>query len=169
MRLEDVDPEVLSQLTHWLYTHEIRLDEFANLQPSCAHIDLPVLKLAKLWSLADRCLIPLLQNQITNIIYLWVSHHACKSPAHFLSLASYLYSNECSSDSPLRRLIIRHTSTIPTEILEDLVSSLPEEMVRDVLICTAKLGEERAKLFKQGLPWGCMYGRLLVDQKDYHV
>jgi hypothetical protein len=97
MRLEDVESETFGKLVYWLYTQQIDEGELLNsitglprdtptlilragstgsVTPSVSTtvvtafpqvIDL--IAMAKLWTLAERCLIPALQNQVIVLLY----------------------------------------------------------------------------------------------------
>jgi hypothetical protein len=67
MTLEDVEGEVFGCMVHWFYTQKVETQRVGT------HADdLP--KLVKLWVLAERCIIPRLQNAALEYIYRYFSN-----------------------------------------------------------------------------------------------
>ncbi|KAG0649789.1 hypothetical protein D0Z07_3841 [Hyphodiscus hymeniophilus] len=69
MRMEDVQGRSFGTLVHWLYTKEIDVKEEDIIDLMPFDIDaFKSLMLARLWTLARRCVIPSLQNQVMELL-----------------------------------------------------------------------------------------------------
>ena len=69
MRLEDLDVSTFGALVHWLYTQEI--EEGFGYATNSKHVKVKhfdFIAHAKLWKLAERALIPSLQNKVMDVI-----------------------------------------------------------------------------------------------------
>jgi hypothetical protein len=84
--------------------------------------------LAKLWVLADKLLIPSLQNQVIHKIDAIAAH----SSEVYTKPMNYVYSNT-SANTPLRRLFVLYcTRELGTEEYSVCADDLPKEMLDDV-------------------------------------
>lgn len=89
--------------------------------------------LTKLWVLADKLLIPRLQNQVIHK----VDAIAADSCEVYTKPMNYVYSNS-SANSPLRRLfVLYYTRELGAEEYSVCADDLPEEMLVDGQLCSA--------------------------------
>jgi hypothetical protein len=95
MDLEDIDPAVFALFVNWLYAQKVLSDQEDD-QPSLPH-------LISLWMLADRFLVPKLQNQAL-IAYDRTRVALNQRPAS--RTVGHIYKNT-SPDSLLRKYIIQ--------------------------------------------------------------
>ena len=132
MHLDDVEPEVFGLFIHWIYYQDIPNEPT---QPGY------LLNVARLWVMAQRFLIPRLQNAAIQILnrgfYLgiYTGHQ---------SLAPFLW--ELGKDNPMTRLFIDSLAHYDNTFLESFDSYIPAEMGLEVLKimkkdckCTSKM------------------------------
>ena len=125
MRLEDIEAKPFGMLVHWLHTQSLsdcvkETDESTKL-----------LLLAKLWTLAGRCLIPALQDLTSNWVRGLVVMCAGDEP-RFRDFIHYAYETK-EENTALKRiaadkLALQVEMTVFGEVLRDL----PEGMLMDV-------------------------------------
>lgn len=96
MDLDDVEPDVFELVVNWLYTQDITLASATN----------PTLpQLAQCWTLADRFLIPDLQNHAMTRIWSRVESRKPDIPfQEWQSFLKYVYRDEVVGDNPLMKL-----------------------------------------------------------------
>jgi hypothetical protein len=113
------------------------------------------LRLAKLWTLAKRFLIPGLQNVAIETLFTQIR----KGNANELkSLCDYIYSRE--DENPLRNMVVHVFAYFDLENpFVEMLDELPDGMVKDV-----------AKVLKRFYCELTSYNRIQIDNaKDYHV
>jgi BTB/POZ domain len=95
MTLEDLDPTIFGFLVHWLYTKKVTIQESTDGKEWKAMSDL--------WLLAQRSLIPQLQNDA--MIKL---HDRLKTLPNLqmVSFSLYVYNSPETEDTPLRKLAV---------------------------------------------------------------
>ena len=97
MEMEDINSDVVGLLIHWLYTQNIEFDEEDEAPDSVANL----LPLAKLWTLADLCLIPTLQNAAATLIHPLLK---CAESTAVKEFSEYAYETE--GNIQLKRMIV---------------------------------------------------------------
>jgi hypothetical protein len=128
MTLPDIDADSFGILVHWFYTQQIDLDSKDR--------DANILPLAKLWSLAERCLITKLQNSIMDRLRLLVEFAEKQNLKDFLH-----YAYETKEKSPLKRLAAdRMAWTTTAQALGAWIENehLPEGMLIDIVMSLKK-------------------------------
>ncbi|PVH87826.1 hypothetical protein DL98DRAFT_581062 [Cadophora sp. DSE1049] len=103
MRLEDVEVETFGVLVHWMYTGEIKagLGSFTNDKGAQ---DYDLTKLAKVWKLAERVLMPRLQN--ATIIDMFINRKLA-GDGSLVKVANFVFPNQSEPPSNLRKLIFQ--------------------------------------------------------------
>jgi hypothetical protein len=127
--LEDTTEEVFALFSRFIYTLSLEgdLGDKVNAAPN----------LCKLWVLAEKLLIPRLQNQVIDRI------EATRDEFNVIYPYSvkYVWENT-ASDSPLRRLFIRHCAWV---LDGSWFRSHPEELPHEALIEICSLLREEVK------------------------
>jgi hypothetical protein len=93
MTLDDVDSELFGLLVHWFYTEEVFIKDLEvvnNKTISQECLDKISILLANLWLLADRFLIPLLQNNIMDVL---LSSNWSSTSEGVFDFVLYIYEN----------------------------------------------------------------------------
>lgn len=129
MRLEDVDVNTFGALVHWLYTQEIE-DGFGYTTNSkdVTVEDLDFIAHANLWKLAERALIPSLQNKVMDVM---LRNARYTSNENILNFVYFLGSGEL--EAPLGRLAIYlMTWEYAGKRFADMADSLTPEMLLKV-------------------------------------
>jgi hypothetical protein len=125
-KLEDTAATAFTLFVQWLYTRKIE-----EVTKSEHFIGEYFHALTRLWVLADKLLIPCLQNQAIDAIDEWRKAHNMIAVHDF----KYAYQNT-SDDSPLRRLFVQHCVwNLTSETFKLPEYKFPEEMLRDLCTC----------------------------------
>lgn len=145
--LEETDPKVFGIFVNWLYTQEIVApDEYPA---TSSH-------LVRLWVLADRMLVPKLQDDaLEEFDKLRVEHRLRLSGGTI----QYIYDNTVDG-SPLRRYVVALEATGYKDMPEDFVD-LPQFFPREMLVDMIKYLTKRP-----ATPWVKFAKKEL---RDYHV
>ena len=142
MTLDDVEGEVFGCMVHWFYTEEVELsaDEFSGVR------DLP--KLGKLWILAERCLIPDLQNDALALIHriLWGdifidgAFPGDPYPDSLKQLINVVYNPDAGGEQHdvLRKLLMDFWAFQPSNILEEWIPHMPQALIVGVTLALSK-------------------------------
>jgi hypothetical protein len=111
MRLEDVEGNIFGLLVHWMYKQEVEQRHEIGLLPA-----------GKLWSLADRFMIPELQNSL--IIMIRELIIATKSPSEIAALIVVAYQSKIRT--PLRMVVADGLSLGAPAILQKFLGEVQE-------------------------------------------
>ncbi|KAG9228230.1 hypothetical protein BJ875DRAFT_478002 [Amylocarpus encephaloides] len=101
MRLEDVDPAVFGLLIHWVYHQKFDLPRVEGKE---GKVSADYEKLAELWILAQRTLMPALQNHVVDIFFGSLSDEVLWNGSNFGRLMELAGENDPTS--PLSQLAI---------------------------------------------------------------
>lgn len=96
MTIEDIESSAFGLLVHWIYTQSLKQDQ-GNDSPS-------VVLLAKVWSLAERFIMPRLQNVAIDQFRLGLDRVA--DLIIFERLATFAYGKDLAKDNPIRKLTV---------------------------------------------------------------
>ncbi|TVY87472.1 hypothetical protein LAWI1_G006420 [Lachnellula willkommii] len=129
--LPDTDPIVFGILVEWAYSQRVMM--------STTETRNDLFTLMKLWVLADRCLIPRLQNE--TLVYLEARRAALSGTLPRLDTFTYLYDNTAHR-SPLRQYfahlasngMVNDGSQRP-ELTSKVSKRLPHLMLVDIITC----------------------------------
>lgn len=142
--LEDVEPAIFALLVGWIYSQTV--------PPQDAYI--PRSALCALWVLADRLLIPKLQNEVIVALDIASTHFTSARPTGAASTWVY---QKTTSRSPLRRYLTHLVAAAPPNSKEPKLELYPTELLIDVIrfmrendfksISCAKFTEEQLKQF----------------------
>lgn len=138
MRIEDIESSVFGLLIHWVYTHDLKGKVLVG-APS-------MLTLAKLWTLAERFLMPRLQNAVVDEMYR--SRGQLTHPLAFMDCVgflpspskphsnllqiNYVYSGD-GKEHPLKQIVVERLAYEHVGIWREKSKDLPQEFVLDVL------------------------------------
>jgi ADP-dependent phosphofructokinase/glucokinase len=126
LQLEEVEGEIFGIFANWLYTQTIE-DENAKV-PSAD-------QLIQLWILADRLLVPTLQNQALLVLD---KQRQGGAPGSRPSSRNYNYAYEYTKDnSPLRLYIIEYCVLDKQNRIHN-TASYPHQMLVDIINATRK-------------------------------
>jgi len=130
--LEDVSEETAQFLVQWIYHQTLTI---AQLDNGGAYIRKEWRDLVHLWVLADKLLIPRLQNVVLRYLY-QVMIRIKTTP---FSIIPYVYEHT-TSNSPLRRFVVDYcASKLKPEKLQKFPQDFPSEMVTDLAIVWANM------------------------------
>lgn len=128
MRLEDVDPAVFGLLVHWVYHQKFDLPRVEGKE---GNFSADYEKLAELWILAQRTLIPALQNHVVDVIFGSLSRQVLWDGSNFGRLMEL--AGENGPTSPLSRLAI-NTVVYSCDLFFDAqVSSTPSSLAISIM------------------------------------
>jgi hypothetical protein len=129
MRLDDVDPVVFGFVVEWIYTQDFK-DRSA----------LQYIEALKLWILADRLLIPALQNKAMDVIVtiyntLYV-HGICLQHSGTWCV-NLVYNTKC--ETMLKKVTAeKFAFGISSDLLEEWRPVLPQEMAMDIMMAYSR-------------------------------
>jgi hypothetical protein len=123
MGMQDVTSEIFGQLNHWLYTKNIE---------NCEDI----LVLGHLWILAERCLIPALQNQVMDLIR--KSFDKLPPTSEKLKALIKLVYDAEEQHEMLRKAIFDKCAFSPSDWLGTMIPHLPQNLLIDVTKALSK-------------------------------
>jgi len=140
IELEDVYPDEFNLLVTWVYERQVAL-KIGN--------SADLLVAARLWNLAERCLMPTLQNTAMEIIWTFISGwylcwlgdeiesvdeselYSWAPPEEFIRLA---YSTKLEG-TPLKRLVVdKFAWQTDTNVMKECCQQVPREVGMDVLV-----------------------------------
>lgn len=148
MIIDDIDGELFSYLAHWIY-HQVVEDDKSKTRDH--------LTLVKLWQLAERFLIPTLQNHIIGILYEWfAAPRRIYGPT--LRVLNYVYAEQPSTTEPLRRLFVASFSHHAIQ-WQNSTSAFPRAFMGDVA--------SYLKVIHDKIP--AFYRPSMQDVSDFHV
>lgn len=138
MTLEDVDSKVFGLLVHWMYTKEVYVREAGGEFCAAAHgtkvsYTTNIFPLADLWFLAERFLMPILQNNtIQKLCH--ILHH--QNRIALLPLVRHIYDNDqIEAGHTLKNLTLKFLSEFANqESLASWHEKLPREAVWDLML-----------------------------------
>jgi len=134
---------------HWLYFQQLDILDHVNWEPK-DEIDRD-LALPRLYILADKLLIPRLQNSIIQIMH----QHVQENKLLLINTLEYVYDNT-SSGSLLRRFILHLCACyMPPERYSELSEKVPKEMLFELAAAYATKFqvEDAEKAFGMGTNW----------------
>jgi hypothetical protein len=145
--LKDITPGTFSLLVQWLYTQKLDYDNGSN------GVTGP--DLVRLWVLADRLLLPRLQNAAMNLVeVILMTKNIIPIPLHMLS---YIYKNTLD-DIPLRRFFVDVcASNLRDSHFLEKSNEFPHRMLIDLAIAL------KAKMTKSGYKAG------VRNMAEFHV
>jgi hypothetical protein len=123
MTIDDIDSAAFGLLVHWLYTQGLRDREGEDIPTA--------LLLAKVWVLAGRFIMPLLQNFAMDRFR--TSLVSSDDWPILLSVISYAYEVDKPEHSPLRNLIVERFAFGRRENWLDQMDKVPQSFVIDVI------------------------------------
>lgn len=132
------DGDVVQLLVSWIYTHKLELEPLSAAEvqqaPKAEQIRIRSRHssyLAKLWVLADKLLMPRLQNEV---IECFCKSNASTGCCFSIPIVRYIYENT-NENSRLRKFLLYQTETIGplSEEVADRCHELPPEFFFDVL------------------------------------
>jgi hypothetical protein len=130
MRLPDVEGKMFGLIVHWIYRQEIEGGHNIGLLPA-----------AKLWTLADRFMIPELQNSVIPIIRELIV--AEKQSLWDLLLFAY----KSKLNTPLKMMVADRLSLLSPQLLRNYFDGVQDELGLEVV---AGLAMEVAVAFSTG-------------------
>lgn len=120
-KLEDVTEAAARLLVNWFYTQQLDIEGYGASSPEKRQEDMA---LCQLWVLADKLLVPQLQNQtIRTMVDLRVKTNIIPT----LSL-EYIWANT-SPGNPLRRLLVHQCATLAPSCYFNYSTRYPQEML----------------------------------------
>ncbi|CAG8950236.1 hypothetical protein HYFRA_00008474 [Hymenoscyphus fraxineus] len=119
--MEDVSPGAFALFVDWIYTQQIPCDERLHYRKATEN-------LVGLWLLADRCLVPKLQNQALVVL----DRERRRLNYRLASSAAQVY-EETSVDSPFRRYFVLVVATAVINESIETSAGMPREMLVDVI------------------------------------
>jgi hypothetical protein len=130
-QLDDFDPAAVHFLVLWLYTQNLELYQLSVEAPADMKLmSKESLASSNLWVLADKLLIPRLQNLVINSIE--KIRKKQNAVATWPSNLNYIYSNT-TAESPLRRLIVHYCATDLGTGSYSTHNQFPKEMLLDII------------------------------------
>jgi hypothetical protein len=157
--LDDFDSDAVHFLVLWLYTQKLEPCQLSVEGPADPTLrekqQKENLALSNLWVLADKLLIPRLQNLVINSI------DKIRQKQNMIAGSSanlnYIYSNT-TPESQLRRLIVHHCATnLSIGTFSTSGDIFPKEMLLDIITFLANSHPTRSSLASKR------------DMKDYEV
>jgi hypothetical protein len=148
-RLEDVPEGAVQMLVQWFNVRKLNTDQVGEKKTPV----LRTLELCTLWVLADRLLIPRLQNEVVHELHA----HLIRTEMVPTSSLNYLYENTLNG-SPIRRLLLYHCAAgLSATNLASLCRELPKKMILELAV-------QLIKTVENGLPKAMMTeGMKMVD------
>jgi hypothetical protein len=136
MTLDDVDSKLFGLLVHWFYTEDVFIKDLEvvnNKTISQECLDKNSILLANLWLLADRFLIPLLQNNIMDVL---LSSNWSSTSEGVFDLVLYIYeSTEHGSPCEIKKFTTFLLSeVVDRKIIRAWKDPLPRELLLDFSI-----------------------------------
>lgn len=128
MRLEDVDPVVFGLLVHWVYHQKFQLPRVEGKE---GKLSADYEKLAELWILAQRMLMPALQNHVVDDIFNSLSEHVLWDGSNFGRLMELAGDNDPTS--PLSQLAINTVVYSCALFFDAQVSSTPPSLAVSIM------------------------------------
>ncbi|CZT46405.1 uncharacterized protein RSE6_06829 [Rhynchosporium secalis] len=138
-QLKDVDPDVFRMLVQWFYTRPLKvydIDDADDIDMFEAHrrLEEQDLHLAQLWVLADRLLVPGLQNEIVDILQKFQRTARLASTLWI----PFVYENTAAG-SPLRKLAVDYALfCLDSAVFRKHAQNFPPEMLLEFAMATAK-------------------------------
>ena len=154
--MDDFDPDAVHFLVLWLYTQKLEPYQLSVEEPpDMERRSKESLALSNLWVLADKLLIPRLQNLVINSID--KIRHKLNEIATSSANLNDIYSNS-TPNSPLRRLIEHHCATeLDIEWYSEEGDQFPKKMLLDIITYLSSTHPARGALASKR------------DMKDYEV
>lgn len=121
MKMDDVDEETFGQLVHWLYTQKIE---------RCNYDDMVLL--GKLWILAERCLMPILQNNAMDTIYPLLQGTVIAGDKSVEGLLNLIYGDAQEEYTLLRKLLVDHFALAPSHRITFWADFLPQKLLAEL-------------------------------------
>jgi hypothetical protein len=127
MTIGDIDSSAFGLLVQSLHTRKLAVDVENAFGPG-------LLRLAKAWVLAERFLMPKIQNAIVRSLHYSLTRCAISEP-DFIGAVNYTYANETLKESPIRTILsdcyaltmrdkCQGDPDLPVELLKDAVKIL---------------------------------------------
>jgi hypothetical protein len=136
MTLEDVEGEIFGCMVHWFYTQKVETQSVGT------HADdLP--KLVKLWILAERCIVPRLQNAAFGHIYNYLNNIFNPFPVFgpvpdALKQVIDVIFNSAEQHDILRKLLVDRCAALSSKTLRTLIPHMPQDLIVGVTIEVSK-------------------------------
>lgn len=145
MRLEDVDSAVFGVLVHWVYHQKFDLP---RLEGKEGKFSADYEKLAELWILAQRTLMPALQNHVVDVIFDSLSREVLWNGSNFGRLMELAGENDPTS--PLSRLAINTMVYSCVLFFDAQVSSTPPSLAVSIMK-GLKMNHAERKSWNEGM------------------
>jgi hypothetical protein len=157
MRLDDVDHVVFGFVVEWIYTQDFR-DRGA----------LQYIEALKLWILADRLLIPALQNKAMDVIvtiYNTLYVHGLRLQDSGTWCLNLVYNTKC--ETMLKKVTAeKFAFGISSDWLEEWTPVLPQEMATDIMIAYSRQYHGLGDIKKRKKPFTLSAADYYVAAKD---
>ena len=152
MRLDDVDPAVFGLLVHWIYFQKFDLPMVkGNEEEPTADYE----KLAELWILGQRTIMPALQNYVVDVVLDSFSQQELWDGSNFGLFMELAAENDLQS--PLSRLAINSLVHDCTRFFDAQISSAPPSLCMPIMK-RLKLNHRERKSWDRGMG----------EKSDYH-
>ncbi|TVY34944.1 hypothetical protein LSUB1_G007432 [Lachnellula subtilissima] len=128
-KLDDVEPKFVQVLLHWLYTQKLDI-EVAMEQDSqhFLHLEEPFILAVSLWALADKLLLPGLQNEVVD----WINH-VCREEGYAPTHCLKQFYDCTGAGSLLRKLFISQTAHyMPSNWYTTEAKHFPQDFLVDL-------------------------------------
>ena len=153
MHLDDVNPAAFGLLVHWIYYQKFALPTVETKEgKSSADYE----KLAQLWILGQRTIMPALQNYVVDVIFGSLSQQDLWDGSNFGSLMELAGEND--PQSPLSRMAINAMVYSCTLFFDVQVSSAPPSLSMSIMR-GLKLNHSEQKKWDEGIG----------EKSSYHV
>lgn len=147
MTMDDVSAKVFGLLVHWLYTQNIE--------------EAPIVDLVNLWILAERCLMPILQNQVMDEIRSLLRQGVYDDVTSTKMVLELLFNDNVRSAFPsLENMLLDFFAFGPSAVLQGYMVHFPRGFLISV---TALLSKHHDGLVKK------LKGNANKHDSDYHV
>jgi hypothetical protein len=131
MRVDDINEETFGQLVHWLYTQKIERCELPDL-----------VLLGKLWILAERSLMPILQNHTIKQIHSLLQETIVAGEDSVKGLVQLVYGKEKEEHTMLRIFLVDLFASAPSQRIDEWADELPPKLLVEL---AKALGKEKEK------------------------
>lgn len=132
--LEDVDEDIFQLVDEWLYTQQLGLEVFPDFTPVTpdgrARFKFGMVKAVMLWTLADRLLLPRLQNHIMGRIFEWRQLNIVP-----ISCLGYVYERSTPENRLRKYLVYACARSIPRGWYLDRSEDFTKDMLLEFVEC----------------------------------
>jgi hypothetical protein len=141
--MEDVSEEVFAILTRWLYTQNLDVKGLGATSEIASAV--VVINLVKLWVLAERLMLPRLQNESIDLI----EELRFKYNLDCSSMFKYVWEST-TANTPLRRLFVDHCVwNINKLCFRNQLNMFPKEMLGKICLQFRDTSSSRGAIFSR--------------------